>query len=179
MSSKEQAPESKSALTSGRPIDRSGSNWRHSSLTIGVSCEIGGLDRDREFGYYACGLCYGTPQRDFLFPDGSIAHNPPELYKDRDDVVLNPVLFIEVLSPTTQDYDRGEKFRRYRLFPTLRDYLVVHQNSIFIEHYSWNPDGSWTVREYRGADAVVPLPNVRSELHLGRAYDRLFDDLDD
>ena len=145
---------------------------RHSLLITGVVFNIFDPLRRDDYNAFLCGLCYGTPRGDFLFPDASVAGEPMEMYPDRDDVVLNPILVIEVLSPETHNYDRGRKFESYRQIPSLRDYLLVHHKSIFVEHFSKNADGSWTLREYRGAGAKIPLPNVESELDLGRAYQR-------
>jgi Uma2 family endonuclease len=84
-------------------------------------------------------------------------------------------LIIEVLSPSKGNYDRGLKFELYREFPTLRDYLILHQKSIFAEHYSKQSDGSWVLREYRGQDARIPFPEIECELHLGSVYQDVID----
>ena len=92
------------------------------------------------------------------------------------DILTNPVLIIEVFSPSTANYDRTVKFDLYRLIPTLRDYVILHQNSIQAEHFSKQPDGLWLPTEHLGADARIPLPNIECELHLGSIYDGVMDE---
>ena len=86
------------------------------------------------------------------------------------------MLVVEVLSPSTANYDRGAKFEIYKTIPSLRDYLLIHQNSIFAEHFTKNSDGSWTLNEYGGADAIIPLPNIECEFHLDSVYDGVMDE---
>lgn len=74
------------------------------------------------------------------------------------------------LSPSTTAYDRGLKFQLYRQIPSLSDYLLVHADDILIEHYSRQPNEGWLLREYRGAAARLPLPNLGCELDLGVLY---------
>ena len=111
-----------------------------------------------------------------MYPDVSVACGPIQLHPGTNDLMVNPVLIVEVLSPSTAGYDRGVKFELYRQFSTLRDYVVIHQNSIFAGHYSKQPDSSWVLREYRGADARIPLPEIECELHLGSIYDGVMDE---
>ena len=81
-----------------------------------------------------------------------------------------------MLSPSTASYGRGSKFEMYRLIETLRGYVVIHQDSIFAEHYAKQPDGSWVLRKYRGGDARIPLHAIECELHLGSVYDGVMDE---
>ena len=69
-----------------------------------------------------------------------------ELFGDQPDVVLNPLLIVEVLSRSTEGCDRGKKFERYRAMPSFREYLLVHQDRRHGEHYSKQDDGSWLLR---------------------------------
>ena len=111
-----------------------------------------------------------------LYPDASVACGPVQMHAGASDLMVNPVLLIEVLSPSTASYDRGVKFELYRELPSFRSYLIVHQTSIFIEHFSKNSDGSWILREYRGKDARIPLPEIECELHLGSVYEDVMDE---
>ena len=83
---------------------------------------------------------------------------------------MNPSLIVEVLSPSTAAYDRGLKFELYRQIPALKDYLLVHCNSIHVEHYTRQLDNSWLFREFREKDFPILLPNIHCELQLSAIY---------
>ena len=81
-----------------------------------------------------------------------------------------------MLAPSTARYDLRLKFELYRQIPTFIHYILLHQDSIFAVHYSKCPDGSWLMRECRGEDARIPLPEIDCELHLGSVYDGAMSD---
>lgn len=90
------------------------------------------------------------------------------------DVVLNPTLIGEVLSPGTEAFDRGEKFTRYQMWnPTLQDYVLISQDRPQIEHYRRQADGGWSYRRYAGLDASVTLASIECTLKLVDVYERV------
>ena len=110
----------------------------------------------------------------FSYPDIVVICYSPEYLDERKDVVLNPSVIIEVLSDSTEAFDRGEKFSRFQSWnPSLSDYLLVSQDQPRIEHYTKQPDGSWTYRRALGLEAVVEIPNIRCTLKLAEVYDRV------
>lgn len=110
----------------------------------------------------------------FSYPDivivcGAIRHH--DKFKD---VVLNPKVVIEILSPTTENFDRGEKFRRYREnLPTLTDYALVSQNLPWIDHFRRGAknNGEWILTPVRGLEAVWKLKNLDIRIPLADVYD--------
>jgi Uma2 family endonuclease len=81
---------------------------------------------------------------------------------------------VEVMSPTTEAFDRGDKFNRYQTWnPTLSDYLLVAQNQPQIEHYRRQADGSWSYQRHIGLDASVPISSIDCTLKLADVYDRI------
>jgi len=92
----------------------------------------------------------------YTYADCSVQCGEPKFSGDAQDALLNPLLIVEVLSPSTEGYDRGKKFEFYRTIESFREYLLVHQDRRHVEHYSRQEDGSWLLREYFGAeDSVV------------------------
>jgi Uma2 family endonuclease len=90
------------------------------------------------------------------------------------DVLLNPSLIIEVLSPSTEAFDRGEKFRRYRTWlPTLQDYLLVAQDKPLIDHYHRVEENRWELVPREGLEASLHLESVHCTLRLADVYDRI------
>ena len=90
------------------------------------------------------------------------------------DVVLNPSVIIEVLSDSTEQFDRSEKFHRYQLWnPTLTDYILVSQDKPLIEHYIRQSDGSWKYLFYRGLDSEFAIESINSRLKLADVFYRI------
>jgi Uma2 family endonuclease len=94
----------------------------------------------------------------FYYPDVSAVCGKPEVLPPqkprRTATLLNPTIIVEVLSPSTEEDDRGEKFRHYRTIPTLREYILVAQDKIEVEHHARQVDGSWVFRELRAGQSV-------------------------
>lgn len=111
----------------------------------------------------------------YTYPDCTVICGNPQLYGSRKDVALNPVLIAEVLSPSTEDYDRGKKFEWYRTIKTFREYLIVHQDRRHVEHYSKQDDGSWVLREHLVVDAAVSIPRLGVEIRLADLYAQALD----
>src|SRR5207244_2838086 len=110
----------------------------------------------------------------FSYPDAAVVCGEPEYLDAHRDVILNPTAIAEVLSPSTEAFDRGEKFNRYQTWnPTLQEYVLISQDKAQIEHYSRQSDGSWTYRRHVGLEAEVILPSIRCTLKLADVYDRV------
>jgi Uma2 family endonuclease len=97
----------------------------------------------------------------------------PEFYRNRTDTIVNPTVIVEVLSPSTQNYDRGDKFQFYRSLPTLRDYLLIHQASIHIEHHTKMADGRWVLNENQDREGDITIQSLNLELPISRIYERV------
>ena len=89
-------------------------------------------------------------------------------------MLLNPTVIIEVLSPSTEDFDRGGKFFRYRQWiDTLADYVLASQTAPLIEHYQRQADGKWLLTQIEGLDATLYLASIDCELKLSEIYERV------
>lgn len=113
-----------------------------------------------------------TPAGLDTYPDISIYCGRPEL-QDNQRTLLNPVALFEVLSPTTRDYDRGDKFSLYRSITTLDHYVLVDSESILVEHYRRIRAGEWLLHEYRMLEDVVDLAVADVGLALSEIYDQI------
>ena len=104
------------------------------------------------------------------YPDLSVACGKLNLGKNGDSL-LNPTLIVEILSPSTERFDRGRKFHHYRSIPSLRDYVLVASESISVELWSRQPDGSWRIEEAEGMDQSIEIPSIGVTLSLRELYD--------
>ena len=110
----------------------------------------------------------------YSYPDLVVVWGEPEYHDAYTDVLLNPTVIVEVLSPATEAFDRGEKFTCYQAWnPTLTDYLLVSQDRPQIEHYEWQSDAVWSYHRFDGLDATVAIPSVGCTLKLADVYDRI------
>ncbi|MCG3161266.1 MAG: hypothetical protein JMDDDDMK_02417 [Acidobacteria bacterium] len=110
----------------------------------------------------------------YSYPDLFVICGELQFHDKHKDVIVNPTVIFEVLSESTASYDRGEKFLRYQNWcPTLRDYVLISQTSPTIEHYSRQPDGSWTYRVYQGLEASFSIKSIKCNLKLSEVYERV------
>jgi len=107
------------------------------------------------------------------YPDVIVTCGPDVVYEGDPDTIADATLIIEVLSPSTQKYDRGEKFRYYRSLPSFAEYILLSQDTIGAEHYTRQPDGAWLLREIVDPAAVIQLNSIGCTLPLGPLYDRV------
>jgi len=110
----------------------------------------------------------------FSYPDLIVICGEPEYHDAHRDIILNPKAIIEVLSPATEAFDRGEKFTRLQTCnPTLTDYVLVSQDRPQIEHYQRQANGEWSYRLHIGLEATVRIASIDCALKLVDVYDRV------
>lgn len=110
----------------------------------------------------------------FTYPDLTVICGPPQfLSNNPPDTLLNPTVIIEFLSPSTEGYDRGTKFRHYRAIQSLQEYLLIAQDARRIERYLRQEDGFWLYSEVAGAGATVELPTIACTLALADVYENV------
>lgn len=110
----------------------------------------------------------------YSYPDVAVVCGDPEYDDDRSAILLNPAAIFEVLSPSTEAFDRGEKFTRFQVWnPSLADYLLVSQDKPRVEHYTRQSGKSWQYTAHDGLDAVVSVPSIGCTLRLADIYDRV------
>ena len=110
----------------------------------------------------------------FSYPDIVVICGEPQYYDEHRHVVINPSVIIEVLSDSTEAFDRGAKFLRYRNWnPSLTDYILVWQSDAIVEHYVRQPDGGWSIYAYESIEDSVFIKSINCTLRLAEVYDRV------
>ena len=109
----------------------------------------------------------------YSYPDVAVVCGQAEFEDRSEDTLLNPTVLIEVLSPSTEAYDRGAKFEFYRTLESLSDYLLISQSKPTIEHFTRQPDDRWLMGTYKGLEAVAPILSIGCELRLADVYDKV------
>lgn len=109
----------------------------------------------------------------YTYPDVVVVCGSPQFEDAEHDTLLNPTVIIEVLSPSTERYDRRKKFQHYRTIDSLAEYLLIAQDSYRIEQYIRQPDQQWLLSEATPPDAIIELPSIQSTLALGDVYEKV------
>jgi Uma2 family endonuclease len=148
-----------------------GESLSHSTVCFNLYAIIGSQIRGKRCRGFSPNMKIATNEAGlFSYPDLAIVCGTPIFLDDKGDVLTNPVVIFEVLSPSTENYDRGEKFLRYTNYiETLEDYVLISQERPLIEHYSKH--SGWGKTEIDGLDAVLKLDSVECEIALVELYD--------
>jgi Uma2 family endonuclease len=165
----DRAAEFKSEFHDGEMFAMSGGSFNHAILSSEI---LAILHRQvpKECRVFNSDLRVKVPSgRSYLYPDCGIVCGDPQLVSD--DNLLNPVLVVEVLSPSSESYDRGKKFEAYRTITSLREYIVIHQDRRHVEYHSKQDDGSWVLREYKGAESSFTIARLGVTVPLGELYE--------
>jgi Uma2 family endonuclease len=170
----ERRSEAKHELIHGVIVAMAGASREHNAIAGNVVRALGALLKERR-----C-LVFPSDQRVhveatglFTYPDVTIACDGLRFHPKQRDTLLNPRVIVEVLSDSTEAYDRGAKFAHYRTIPSLLEYVLVSQHEHRIEHYRRLDTGQWVLTAYEGDAASVALPALGCELPLAEVYDKL------
>jgi Uma2 family endonuclease len=171
---RERKAEFRSEYRNGEIVAMSGASIRHGRIVGNLNFLLHSALRNRPCEAFTTDLRLAVRAANlFTYPDVMVICGEPEVAGDRQDIVLNPVVLIEVLSKKTQAYDRGEKFASYRTIPSLREYLTVAQDKIHIEQHTRQPDQSWISTEFTTPDAHIKLESIAVELRVAEIYEKV------
>ncbi|MEW6131074.1 MAG: Uma2 family endonuclease [Acidobacteriota bacterium] len=146
----------------------------HSIISINLTGELRTALRGKRCQPFDKGLKVGPASSVFFFyPDASIVCGNLILHKKSKDVCTNPKVIFEVLSPSTEAYDRGSKFARYRTIESFTDYVLIAQDEPRIEHFSKQKDGSWNLRIVSELKNKIRIPSIGCMLSLAEIYERV------
>jgi Uma2 family endonuclease len=172
----ERSASCKSEFHDGQIYAMTGASRKHNLITINIARELSLQLKKRPCEAYANDMRVKAAEaRSYHYPDIVVVCGAPQLEDAHMDTLINPTLLIEVLSPSTEAYDRGGKFAHYRKVTTLREYLLVSQDQGSIERYVRQGD-VWILTEAVGLDASVPLESIDCVLSLREIYDKVMDD---
>lgn len=170
----ERAAEYKSEFYRGEIFAMAGGTARHSLITNNVGGTLRALLKGRRCTAYSSDLRIAIPQEElYTYPDVSVFCEPIQFLRGSDDTALNPTLIVEVLSPGTEAYVRGQKFQHYSTIASLREYLLVSQDEPSIERFARGEDGRWTIASARGLAAALRLESIDVELPVAEVFDKV------
>lgn len=167
----DRARELKSEFYDGQMFAMSGGSFAHARLAANI---LTLLNRQTHPGCLAFGgdlRVKAARAGLYTYPDAGVVCGEPQFAGESPkDTLLNPALLVEVLSPATENYDRGQKFASYRTIESLRDFLLIHQDRRHVEHYSKRDDGAWVLRDYYGDTATVAIDSLGLSIAVAELY---------
>jgi Uma2 family endonuclease len=178
----ERAARERHEFIDGQVYEVQSANYSQATITVNLMAEIGNQLRGRDCaalspnmkvrGGFACG---NSTTGFFSYADLMVVCGKRLFHDDQTDVLLNPTVIIEVLSPTTEAYKRGEKFRRYREgVSTFTDYLLVTPTEPVLEHFTLRQDKLWMIAAtVTDLSESVPIPSIGCTLKMAEVYDRI------
>ena len=157
----------------GQIVAMSGASFAHNFLTMNTANQLYNQLIGGECQVATSDMRVKVTQIDsYFYPDVVVVCGEPRAEDDTFDTLLNPTVVVEVLSPSTETYDRGEKFEHYQQIASLKEYVLISQDKIRVEHYHRQETG-WMQTEFRGLEDVLSLLSIGYELRLQDVYRRV------
>ena len=168
----ERASNVKHEFVDGVVIAMAGASREHNLLSGNTFASLHAQLRKRPCEVFQADLRvkFGTTHS---YPDGVAVCGERKMLDDKGDTLLNPTLIIEVLSPSTEQYDRVSKRYEYQKLDSLQDYILIAQDRIHIEHYRRQADRTWQFYETKEADAVIDIPSIGCTLNVADIYEKV------
>jgi len=170
----ERKAEYKSEYLAGEMFAMAGASERHVSIVANVMYLLVGQLKGRPCKAYASDMRVRvSPTGLYTYPDVVVVCGQPQFADEQQDTLLNPTLLVEVLSESTKDYDRGEKFEHYRTLASLSEYVLIAQDKYHIEHFVRQPDNRWLLSETNRLEDTIHLSSIACDLALAEVYDKV------
>jgi Uma2 family endonuclease len=167
----ERAAEIRSEFYAGEMFAMSGGTMAHSILGSNFLAELHFALRDRSCIVFNPDMRIKVAKTElYTYPDVSAVCGQPLFADDKKDSLLNPSLIVEVLSPSTESYDRGRKFEHYRSIETLHDYILVSQDRVLVEHYARQKAAAWLLRAYSQLEEELRIDSLSVAIPLSAIY---------
>jgi Uma2 family endonuclease len=164
----------KSEYFNGEIFAMAGASRKHNLITMSISSGLYQQLRKKGCEVYANDMRVKVSSTGlYTYPDIVVVCSPPVFDDALSDTLLNPDVIVEVLSESTEAYDRGVKFQNYRALPSLSEYILVHQDTRHVEHYARQPDNSWRFLEYLKPEDSFEIRSIGCELKLEDIYEKV------
>jgi Uma2 family endonuclease len=172
----ERSAEFKSEFHNGDIYAMAGASRNHNQITSNLVVSLGHQLATFPCSVYSSDMKVRTNTVDtnkYSYPDVVLSCDKELFENDQGDVLLNPQIIIEVLSDSTEAYDRGLKFFHYQFIPSLQEYLLVSQHYCRVEHYQRRADKQWVYSEFHSMEDSIPLPTLDCSLMVNEIYRRV------
>ncbi|XWK91094.1 MAG: Uma2 family endonuclease [Phormidium sp.] len=171
---REETAEFKSEYHDGEIIPMTGGTTNHNQIAGNIYIALSLALKGQNYRVFIGDVRLWIPKvKRFTYPDVMVISGQPEYYNNRKDTITNPQVIIEVLSKSTKNYDRGDKFRFYQTIPSFQEYILIEQNLMFIEQYSKQKNKRWSYSVYDEEDPALTFSSFQVEVPLADIYDKV------
>ncbi|MBD1938493.1 Uma2 family endonuclease [Microcoleus sp. FACHB-68] len=170
----EEAAEYKSEYRNGEIVPMTGGTTNHNQIIGNLYANLHFAFRRQNYRVFMNDVrLWMTHYKLYTYPDIMVIEGEPVYYENRTDTVTNPLIIVEVLSKSTKNYDRGDKFDCYRSIPEFKEYILIDQYRFHVEQFSKTSEGKWLLSYYESADAVLTLSSINFTIALSEMYERV------
>ena len=169
----ERASETRSQYIDGEIFDMAGASRNHNRISSNLVRAIGNRLLDSHCHVYSSDMKVKIDRTKYTYPDIVISCEKEKFEDEEEDVLLNPVIIMEILSDSTEAYDRGKKFAFYQRIPSLREYLLISQHSFRVEKYLRQDSRIWRYSAFQETDGIVVLNALECELPMSEIYRKI------
>lgn len=168
---REETAEARSEYIDGQIYAMAGGTVSHIQISFNLTKLLAEKLRGRCRAYQSEMKVRVEPENAFYYPDVTVVCGEQVFYKGRQDVVENPLLLVEVLSSSTKEYDKNDKFFSYQKIDSFKEYLLVSQDKHAIQQFIRQPDGNWKIKATIGIDSIVYLDTLELSVKMRDVYD--------
>jgi len=170
----EEVAEFRSEYHDGEIIPMTGGTPNHNRIALNFGGALNFGLKGQPYDVFINDLRLWIPSKlVYTYPDVMLVAGKLEFVAGRKDTITNAVMVAEVLSKSTANCDRSDKFKLFRSIPSFREYVLIDRYEMHVEQFSKRDDNKWVLSEYDGADAVLVLSSVEFEMSLGEMFDRV------
>jgi Uma2 family endonuclease len=170
----EEKAEYKHEYRNGEIVAMAGGTINHNEIAGNVYANLKFALKGQKYRVFIGDVRLWIPRyNQYTYPDVMVISGDPIYHQKGNTTITNPLLIMEVLSQSTQDYDRGTKFNYYRSIPELREYILVDQYSLKIEQFSKNNQGQWMLTEYETEEKTLSLESLNLQLNITDIYEQV------
>ena len=164
--------EYKSEYHDGQIIPMAGGKVNHNKIALNLSSTLNFMLRKKPYNVFMSDLRLSIPNCQlYTYPDVMVASKPLVFTENREDTITNPLMIAEVLSDSTEKYDRGDKFRMYRTILSFKEYLLISQTAMQVEKFTKNEHNQWVLSEYSDEGDKIVFDSFEFEIRLDELYE--------
>jgi Uma2 family endonuclease len=166
--------EFRSEYIDGEIIPMTGATSNHNRISRNVCAALHLGIEDQEYEAFGTDLRVWLPKRKiFTYPDVIVVKGGLEYLEERRDTITNPLVIVEVLSDSTKNYDRGEKFAFYRTLESFQEYILIDQYEIHVEQFSKTGKRQWTLEDYEDENDTLIFASIPFQMSLSAIYKKV------
>jgi Uma2 family endonuclease len=170
----EEQAEFRSEYRNGEIVTMAGGTTNHNEISLNIATNLRFSLKGQDYRVYMSDVrLWIPPNRQYTYPDVMLIQGEPIYLENTTSTVTNPRLIVEILSKSTGNYDRGEKFDYYRSIPELQEYILIDQSCYHVMQYVKTSEEQWLLTDYTKAEGIVKLGSIDLALSLNDIYDRV------